>query len=157
MLRLRFQPARQLGFLLLISMGAVLVHGYHPAVEDAEIYVPGIKRALNPGLYPYNDAFFASHASRTLFPKLIAASVRVTHLPLDFALLIWHVLSIFLLLLACWKISRICFHNIRAQLGSVVLVASLLTLPVAGTALDLVDQYLNTRSLSTPAVMFAVG
>ncbi len=156
-MRLRYQPARQRLVLLLISLGAVLVHGYHPAVEDAEIYLPGIKRVLNPSLYPYNDGFFASHASRTFFPNLIAASVRLTHLPLDYTLLLWHVLSIFLLLLACWKISRICFHDIRAQVGSVTLVAALLTLPVAGTALYIVDQYLNTRSLSTPAVMFAVA
>ena len=55
-------------FLLLAaaSAGAILVHGYHPFVEDAEIYVPGIKQALHPALYPYNAAFFASHAHLTL-------------------------------------------------------------------------------------------
>jgi hypothetical protein len=36
----------------------------------------------------------------------------------------------------------------------VALVASLLTIPVAGTDLYIMDQYLNTRSLSTPAVLF---
>ena len=59
---------------LLLTAAAILVHGYHPFVEDAEIYVPGIKQALIPALYPYNAAFFASHAHLTLFPNLIAAS-----------------------------------------------------------------------------------
>ena len=31
------------GFIVLATLCSVLVHGYHPFVEDAEIYVPGIK------------------------------------------------------------------------------------------------------------------
>jgi hypothetical protein len=142
--------------LLLLTAGAILVHGYHPYVEDAAIYVPGIKKILNPALYPYNADFFASHARLTLFPNLIAGSVRLTHMPLDWALLLWHFFSIFLLLLACWSLGRICFRDPRARWGGVALVATLLTLPVAGTALYMMDQYLNPRSLSTPAVLFLV-
>ena len=142
--------------LLLLTAGAVAIHGYHPFVEDAEIYVPGIKQALNPKLYPYNAAFFASHAHLTLFPNLIAVSVRISHLPLEWALLGWHVLSIFLLLLACWEVGRLCFAEPSARWGGVALVGSLLTIPVAGTALYIMDQYVNTRSLSTPAVLFIV-
>jgi hypothetical protein len=37
-----------------------------------------------------------------------------------------------------------------------MLVASLLTIPVAGTALYIMDQYLNPRSLSTPAILFVI-
>lgn len=142
--------------LLAITCAAIAVHGYHPYVEDAEIYVPGIKQALNPALYPYNQGFFASHARMTLFPNLVAATVRITHLPFDGMLLAWHFLSIFLLLLGCWRLSATLFHDARARWGSVALVASLLTIPVAGTALYLLDQYFNTRSLSTPAVLFLV-
>jgi len=61
-----------------ITAASFVVHGYHPYVEDAEIYVPGIKKLLNPALYPYNQAFFASHARMTLFPNLIAGSIRLT-------------------------------------------------------------------------------
>ena len=147
---------KQIAILLLLTAGAILVHGYHPYVEDAEIYVPGIKKALDPSLYPFNAGFFASHARLTLFPNLIAASIRSTHLPFDWALLLWHGFSIFLLLLGCWHIGRLCFRSSRAQWGGVALVASLLTIPVAGTALYIMDQYLNTRSLSTPAVLFIV-
>ena len=140
--------------LLLLTAAAILVHGYHPFVEDAEIYVPGIKQALHPSLYPYNAGFFASHAHLTLFPNLIAASARITHLPIDWVLFAWHFFSIFLLLLGCWHVGRLCFRDTRARWGGVALVASLLTIPVAGTALYMMDQYVNTRSLSTPAVLF---
>jgi len=142
--------------LLLISLTAFIVHGYHPGVEDAEIYVPGIKKALDPQLYPRNDVFFSSHAHLTLFPKLIAASVRISHLPVDWALLLWHFGSLFLLLLGCWHLGRLAFRSEIARWGGVALVAALLTMPVAGTALYIMDEYLTARSLSTPAVLFMI-
>ena len=142
--------------LLLLTLGALAVHGYHPYAEDAEIYLPGIKKLLHPSLYPTGTEFFESHASLTLFPNLIAASVRVTHIPFDYGIFIWYVASIFLLLLACWEFSGICFDTTRARWGAVALIASLLTLPVAGTALYLMDQYLNPRNLAAFAAVFAV-
>jgi hypothetical protein len=145
------------GSLLAISAAAMAVHGYHPYVEDAEIYLPGIKKLLHPALYPQNTGFFASHAGMTMFPDLIAASVRITHLPFDWALLGWQFLCVFFLLLGCWKIGRLLFDDPLACWGGVVLVASLLTLPVAGTALYIMDQYLNTRSLSAAAVLMMVA
>lgn len=142
--------------LLLLTFGALLVHGYHPYVEDAEIYLPGVKKILNPALYPFGSEFFLSHARMTLFPWLIAWSVRIFRLPFDFIILIWQVLSIFLLLLACWKLNGKCFRDARARWCGVALVASLLTLPVAGTSLYIMDQYLTARSLSAFGVLFAI-
>jgi len=142
--------------LLLLTLGALAVHGYHPFAEDAEIYLPGIKKVLHPALYPSGTEFFESHASLTLFPNLIATSLRITHIPFDYAIFIWYLASIFLLLLACWEFSGICFETMRARCGAVGLIASLLTLPVAGTALYLMDQYLNPRNLAAFAGVFAV-
>ena len=154
---MKTQPSlKAIALLFVLAFAAILVHGYHPFVEDGEIYVPGIKKALSPALYPYNAAFFASHARMTLFPNLVALSVRVTHLPLEWALFLWQWLAVFLLLLACWHFGRLCFRDPQARWGGVALVASLLTIPVAGTALYIMDQYLNTRSLSTPAVLFII-
>jgi hypothetical protein len=142
--------------LLLLTLAALAVHGYHPYAEDAEIYLPGIKKLLHPALYPTGAEFFESHAGLTLFPNLIAASVRLTHIPFDYAIFIWYLASIFLLLLACWEFSGICFDTARARWGAVALIASLLTLPVAGTALYVMDQYLNPRNLAAFAAVFAV-
>jgi hypothetical protein len=145
---------RDVLILLLLAFCALLVHGYHPGVEDAEIYLPGIKKALNPALYPHNSAFFASHAHLTLFPNLVAGSIRISHLPVDWALFLWQWFSIFLVLLGCWHLGRLAFRNTQARWGGVALVAALLTIPVAGTALYIMDEYVSTRSLSTPAVLF---
>ena len=140
--------------LLLLTMGALLVHGYHPYAEDAEIYLPGVERILNPHLFPVGQEFFESHASLTFFPNLIAFSLRVTHLPMETGLFLWHVASIFLLLLACWQLSELLFPDARARWCGVCMVAALLTIPVAGTALYILDQYLNPRNLSAFAGVF---
>ncbi len=91
--------------LLLLTAGALLVHGYHPYAEDAEIYLPGVEKILHPELFPVGGEFFQSHARLTLFPNLIALSLRVTHLPLETGIFLWQVASIFLLLLACWEMT----------------------------------------------------
>jgi len=135
--------ARPAFYLLLLTAGALIVHGYHPYAEDAAFYVPPVKKLLDPALYPYGAEFFESHASLTFFPNLIAGSVRALHLPLDVVLLVWHLLTVYLFLLGCWKVSCLCFDAEPARWCSVALVAALLTMPVAGTALFLMDQYVN--------------
>ena len=142
--------------LLLLTSGALLVHGYHPFAEDAEIYLPGVEKILHPELFPVGREFFASHASLTLFPNLVAFSLRLTHLPFEAGLFLWHLASIFFLLLACWELSGKCFPSFRARWCGVALVAALLTIPVAGTALYVMDQYLNPRKLTAFAGVFAV-
>src|SRR4051794_31688532 len=93
-----------------LTLGALAVHGYHPGAEDAEIYLPGVLKRLQPALFPYNAEFFQSHAGLTAFPAIVAASVRATHLPVSVVLLGWQLLSIFGVLLASWRIARACFE-----------------------------------------------
>src|ERR1700678_3360310 len=151
--------AKPLNFvwLLLLTIGALLVHGYHPFAEDAEIYLPGVEKILHPQLFPVGREYFESHASLTFFPEVIAFSLRTTHLPMEVGLFCWHVASIFLLLLACWELSGLFFPSAKARWAGVVLVAALLTIPVAGTALYIIDQYLNPRNLAAFAGIFMVA
>jgi len=135
----------------------LLVHGYHPWAEDAEIYVPGIEKMLHPELFPFNAQFFQAHAHATFFPYLIAESVRISHLHLESTLLAWQLISILLLLLACWRLSGACFATCKARWAGVALVAALLTMPVAGTSLYVMDQYLNPRNLAAFAAIFAIA
>ncbi len=154
----RKNKARDILGLLLLTAAALLVHGYHPFAEDAEIYLPGVERILHAGLFPVGREFFQSHASLTLFPNLIAFSLRVTHLPLEVGLLLWQVASIFLLLIAVWELSGVFFPEARrARWCGVGMVAALLTIPVAGTALYIVDQYLNPRNLAAFAGVFTLA
>src|SRR6266849_5168931 len=111
-------------FLLLaaLAVAAIGVHGYHPTVEDAEIYTPGILKLLHPSLFPYNAEFFESHARMTVFPQLIAGSIRLTHLPLGATLLLWHIATIYAFFLASWRIARLCFEESYAASCGVALV-----------------------------------
>jgi hypothetical protein len=142
--------------LFLLTLGAFLVHGYHPMAEDAGIYLPGIEKILHPELFPFNAQFFEAHAHATFFPDLVAASVRVSHSSLQTVILLLQVVSIFLLLLACWQLAARCFPDARGRWAGVLLVTSLLTLPIAGTALYIMDQYLNPRNLVAFAGVFAI-
>ena len=92
-------------FLALITVAVLFVQGYHPGAEDGEIYLPGVKQILNSTLYPFGAEFFENHARLTLFPELIAASVRASHLSFDLVVFLWYCLSIFLTLVACWRLS----------------------------------------------------
>src|ERR1022692_1148711 len=143
--------------LALISALAVLVLGYHLGVDDAAIYVPAIKRVADPMLYPFGAEFFMSHAHLSFFPELIGGSARLTHLPIDVVIFAWHVASVFLLLLAAWRLLGCCFENSSARWSGVAFLAATLSVPVAGTALAIMDPYLTARSLSTPATLFAIA
>jgi hypothetical protein len=140
-----------------IAIGALLVHGYHPMVEDAEIYVPAIKKILDPTLYPSNAQFFIGQTRLSLFPQLIALSVRLSHLPVEWVLFLGQFISILLLLWGCWRIGRRCFPEPGAAWCGVGLIAAMLTLPVAGTALYLMDQYLTPRALAAAAVVGGIA
>jgi hypothetical protein len=142
--------------LALLTLAALFVHGYHPFAEDGEIYLPGVKKLLHPQLFPTGAEFFESHAHLTIFPYLIALPVRFTHLPFNVVLLLWYLASVFLLLLACWELTGLCFTDVKARWAGVMTVAGMLTLPVAGTALYIMDQYINTRNIAAFAAVFAV-
>lgn len=144
------------GMLALLTAGAILISGYHPFVEDAEIYLPGVEKILKPSLFPFGTEFFASHSHLTFFPELIAYSGRASHLPLDYVLLFWHVVSVFLLLFAGWELMSRCFTDARARWAGVAFLAVLLTIPVAGTALFVMDQYVNPRNLTAFAGLYAI-
>ena len=143
--------------LLLIALLAVVVHGYHPGADDAAIYVPAIKQVADPALYPFGSEFFLSHAHLSLCAFLVGNSARLSHLPIDLVIFAWHAACIFLLLLASWQLLETCATSRRARWGGVALLAGLLSVPVAGTALVIMDPYFTARALSTPLTIFAVA
>ena len=147
---------RDLVLLALLTLGAFVVMGYHPGLEDDAFYLAAIKKNLNPSLFPHDSEFFRLQFQATIFDKLIALSVRVSHVPLAWMILLWQLAAVFLLLNGCWRISRRCFLRPEAQWAAVALVAVLLTLPVSGTAINIADQYLHPRTLATAAILAAV-
>ena len=142
--------------LAVLAAIGILIAGYHPGAEDDGVYLAAIKRDLNPALFPHDSDFFAVQLQATIFDKVVAASVRATHLPLGWVVFAWHYLAIFW---CCWVAGGLAADvsaDEYAQWASVTLVAVLLTLPVAGSALYLVDQNLHPRALATAAILAAI-
>ncbi len=152
----RDSSAKNLALLAALTATAFLAMGYHPGLEDDAFYLAAIKRNLNSALFAHDSEFFRLQFQATIFDKLIALSVRLTHLPLAWMVLLWQIAAIFLLLHGAWRISRRCFTQATAQWSAVTTVALLLTLPLPGIALNLADQYLHPRTLATAAILAAI-
>jgi MFS family permease len=140
-----------------LTAAALLIHGYHLGVEDAEIYIPAARKLLDPTLYPYATEFFESHGHLSLFSPILALTARTTHLSMDWTVLAWYVLTVFAMLISCWMLAAACFTSERAKWCSVLVVTAVLTMPATNTALLLMDPYLTARSLSTPLTVFVLA
>ena len=93
--------------------------GYHPGLEDDSFYLAAIKKDLNPALFPHDSDFFRLQFQATLYDHLIASSVRLTHIPMEWARPIWQFVSVLLILWACARIARICFEEECARWAAV--------------------------------------
>ena len=71
----------------LLTVYVLMVHGYHPYAEDGGLYVAGIKKLLEPELYPQWTEFVTEHLRFSVFAPVMAGLVRGTHLPLEWVLL----------------------------------------------------------------------
>lgn len=139
-----------------LSVLAFAVMGYHPGLEDDSFYLAAIKHDLNPSLFPHDADFFRVQFQATIFDKLIAALVRLTHVPLPWVALICQFVAIFFILHGCLRICRRCFTNSNAQWAATALIGSLLTLPLPGIAIAIADQYLHPRNIATAAILAAI-
>lgn len=151
----------------LATLAAVAVHGYHLGVDDSGIYLPAALRVIRPNLYPYGAEFFLAHAKLSLFSVAVGWSGRVGSLLVsslpnsglvdDLVFFLWHLATVFLLLVAVRQLAQALFTSNRARWSALLACAATLTVPVAGTALVIMDPYLTARSASTPFTVFAAA
>jgi hypothetical protein len=138
-----------------LTVVALLIHGYHPFAEDGGLYLAGIKRVLEPGMYPLESGFVLGHLRFSVFAPVLALVVRISGAKLETILLLLYLGAIWTTLWAGWLIARRCFQG-RGRVGAVALLATWLTMPIAGTSLMLMDPYVTARSISTPCTMLAL-
>ena len=151
----RFVP--QLTLLSAFSIAGFVVMGYHPGVEDDGVYLAAIKSDLAPALFPHDSAFVKLQLKTTLFDSLIAESVQLSGVSLEWTLLVWQLLSLFLLVAGAWCMVAQLFEDFKARLGALVMLTAMFTLPVAGTALYIADQYLHPRTIASALILFAIS
>uniref|UniRef100_A0A372ITM9 DUF6798 domain-containing protein n=1 Tax=Paracidobacterium acidisoli TaxID=2303751 RepID=A0A372ITM9_9BACT len=143
--------------LILLTVAALFIHGYHLGTEDGAIYIPAVRYFADPALYPFGREFFTSHSHLSLFSIFVGGTSRFLYVPVDAAVFLWQELSVFLTLFACRNLLKICFSSEAAYLGGLLLITVLLTLPATNTGLLLMDPYLTARSLSTPLTLLVIG
>jgi hypothetical protein len=131
--------------------------GYHPGLEDDGVYLTAIKADLNPSLYPHDQNFFELQLQATLFDGTMARGITLTGIPVAWAELLVQFGSIFLILWSCLQIAKHLFADATARWAGVAFTSAMMTLPVAGTALCLVDQHLHPRNVATALILFAVS
>ena len=148
---------RNVWLILAFSILAVIVMGYHPGIEDDGVYLSAVKGDLNPALYPHDAEFFRVQLQATMFDRWIAGFIQATHIPVSISEFLLQFATIVLIMVGCWSIARCLFADKSAQWGGVAMVAAMMTLPVAGTALYLADQHLHPRNLSTAIILIAVS
>ncbi len=147
--------ARDYTGLLLLTVAAFVLHGYHYGVQDQGIYLPAVKKLLDPSLYPHDAQYFLSQTRWVLFDKMLAALARGAGLSLEATLLPVQAGSVFLILLGCLRIARRCFPTSAGPWAAVALLAAVLVMPASGTRIPMVDNHAHPRNLATAALLLA--
>jgi hypothetical protein len=141
--------------ILLLACAAMFIQGYHPGAEDDGVYLAAIHSDLKPGLFPFDSQFFRVQLQASIYDRMMAVSSRVLHLPVNVTMFLWQFAALCLVLYASLRIARLLFRQTAAQWSAVVLLAVLFALPVAGTALFLIDPQLHPRTLATVLILLA--
>jgi hypothetical protein len=139
-----------------LTFVTLLVHGYHPYAEDGGVYMPEIKRLVDPTLYPHGSDFVVGHLRYSVFAPMIAGLVHWSGLSVEMVLLVVYLASFWTMLFAGWMLAARCFESREARCGAVMLLAVWMTLPVAGTSLMLMDPYVTARSIAAPCALLAL-
>jgi len=142
---------------ILFSVLAFVVMGYHPGSEDDAVYLTAVKHDLAPKLYPRDAPFFEVQLQATAFDKVIAESIELTTVSVAWGELVWQGLTILLIVASAFLIIRQIIPNPLAQWAGVALLTAMFTLPVAGTALYIVDQHLHPRNIATAFILLGVS
>lgn len=140
---------------LLFTLIGFAVMGYHPGYEDDGVYLASVQSNLHPALYPQDAAFFKLQMQASAFDTSMADFVRITHIPVAWAELLGQLFALFLILWAGQSIAGKFFKRAEARWAGVAMMAAMLTLPVAGTALYIADQHLHPRNLATAFILLA--
>jgi hypothetical protein len=157
----REEHRRERGFAVALvtalTAAALVVHGYHPYAEDGAVYMPEIKRLVDPTLYPHGAEFVMGHLKFSLFAPLMAWLARWTHAGVEATLWMVYGASLWGMLFAGWMVASRCWWSREARCGAVALLAVWITMPIAGTSLMLMDPYVTARSLASPFAVLALA
>lgn len=131
--------------------------GYHPHADDAALYVAGIEHLLSPHLFSAQDLPYIEPQTKvSVLGPLLADLVRTTGIRLEWALVGFQLLATGGLLYAVRRLALDLFGSQKAGWLAAGLAAGAFTIPIAGTALFVMDPYVTARTASAPLSLLMV-
>ena len=144
-------------FLLAVSALTFLVHGYHPFADDAGLYVAGVKKLLDPSLFPVGMRFILSETRIESFYPLVIGVTKLFGGSLESALLLLYLVTLIAFIYGAWYVSGLISDCRFCRWTAVCLAGCLFTLPVGGTSINIMEPYLGPRAFVAVLSLFAVG
>jgi hypothetical protein len=130
---------------------ALIAHSYKFVNDDQILYIPILRRVLDPSLYPGDFFFDQPQASVSFFEDFLAWPVR--WFGLEWTMFLGYLLAQMLILLCLYSLAVRLVSRRAAYLAMVLFV---LPVSIGGTFVRTYDNYLNPRTLTLPLALLAL-
>jgi hypothetical protein len=124
---------------------ALIAHSYKFVNDDQILYIPFLRRRLDPALYPGDYFFNQSQASLSLFEDVLIWPVRL--LGLEWAMLLGYLLAQAVILLCLYALA---VRLVSRRAAYLAMILFFLPISIGGTFVRTYDNYFNPRTLTLP-------
>ncbi|MCL4813693.1 MAG: hypothetical protein KJ061_14460 [Vicinamibacteraceae bacterium] len=160
MMRPAWLVVRQGGwFLISAAVFAVLVTsnsaGYRFGVSDQAFYIPAIRRALTPGLFPRDAALVDAQSRLLAADQLMAWTAAATGLDLPALFALGYLLTVVLFAGGTWLVATALYRTRWA--GVALLGALAFRHRITGTGVNTFEGYFHPRTLTFAIGLVAIG
>lgn len=132
-------------FALGLTPVALIAHSYKFVNDDQILYIPFLRRVVQPSLYPGDYFFDQPQANISLFEDVVVWPVR--WLGLEWTMLIGYLIAQFAILLCLFALARRLISRRAAYLAMILFI---LPISLGGTFVRTYDNYFNPRTIALP-------
>jgi hypothetical protein len=130
---------------LVLTPFALVAHRYKYVNDDQILYIPFLRRKMEPALYPGDYFFDQAQAGISLFEDALVWPVRL--LGIEWTMLLGYVLAQALILLCFYFLAKRLTSRRAAYLAMVLFI---LPISIGGTFVRTYDNYFNPRTFALP-------
>ena len=130
---------------LVLTPIALLAHRYKYVNDDQILYIPFLRRRMEPALYPGDYFFDQPQAGVSLFEDALVWPIRF--LGMEWTMLLGYVLAQALILLCLFFLARRLTSRRAAYLAMILFI---LPVSIGGTYVRTYDNYFNPRTFTLP-------
>jgi hypothetical protein len=130
---------------LVLTPVALVAHQYKYVNDDQILYIPFLRRTMEPALYPGDYFFDQPQAGISLFEDALVWPVRL--LGMEWTMLLGYLVAQALILLCFYFLARRLTSSRAAYLAMVLFI---LPISIGGTFVRTYDNYFNPRTFTLP-------